>query len=302
MELYKSGTALPTLEITPQNPDNIMLLGAEAQQAIAEASQKISGILLRSDEKLDVSICNILDRVDRFQNLLVTKNTRTVVNWYSFSRTTIIREYHLLLAGFDEMVLGLQLQEAQLLKEISIIKQLQDQLYLAEMRLKEDILSGEKILDETASKRLHRSEEAPEAFSNRLSKKVEALRISHIVLQQTQAQLQMLQDAHGVMVDQIITAISTTIPLWKNQISLLLGFEKLSYEQSIQDKLLEIAKQSSKKIIKQKRLKKLLDLGRLTSTNNTLASSLTQLVSSAEKETEVRKDLEMALFQNKIRR
>ena len=109
----------------------------------------------------------------------------------------------------------------------------------------------------------------------------------------------MLQDAHSAMIDQIVTAISTTIPLWRNQISLLLGFEKISYEQSVQDKLLAITKGNSKVISNNKKIAKLLDFSRLSSVNRNIVSSLKQLLSSTTKEKEIRKKLEMSYFQNK---
>ena len=300
MDEYKHGTVMPSLEITPQNPDNIVLLGADAQRNIADVSHRMSGILLSGNEELELAICDIIDEVNNFQNLLATKNDRSLFKWFPTSRMTILREYNVLLASFDKIVLGLQLQEAQLLKEISVIKQLRDQLLRASLLLEVDIRQGEEILlsTKTHDTRLICAG-SEDTFANRLSKKIEDLQISNIVLQQTQAQLQMLQDAHGAMGDQIVTAITTTIPLWRNQIALLLGFEKVSYEQTVQDKLLEIARANNTKITKQGKKAKRLDFNKLASANNSLVSSLRQMVSTTKKETEIRNNLEMSYFQNK---
>lgn len=295
MNMCVNSAGIPTLEITPENPDNIVLLGADAQRTITDISQKMSGILLSGNEDLELAICDIIDEVDAFQNLLLSKSRRSVFNWLPSSRVTIVREYNLLLASFDKIVLGLQLQEAQLLKEISVIKQLRSQLQHAEALLNSDIHHGESTLCQAKPS----TEGIEKSFFSRLSKKVEDLRISCVVLQQTQAQLQMLQDAHSAMIDQIVTAISTTIPLWRNQISLLLGFEKISYEQSVQDKLLAITKGNSKVISNNKKIAKLLDFSRLSSVNGNIVSSLKQLLSSTTKEKEIRKKLEMSYFQNK---
>lgn len=61
---------------------------------------------------------------------------------------------------------------------------------------------------------------------NRFEKKIHDLKISKTIAMQTAPQIRLIQNNEKVLADKIQTAVTRTIPLWKNQIALALGLEK----------------------------------------------------------------------------
>ena len=59
---------------------------------------------------------------------------------------------------------------------------------------------------------------------NRFEKKIHDLKLSKTVAIQTAPQIRLIQNNDKMLVDKIQTAILSTIPLWKSQIVIALGF------------------------------------------------------------------------------
>jgi uncharacterized protein YaaN involved in tellurite resistance len=93
----------------------------------------------------------------------------------------------------------------------------------------------------------------------------------------------MMQDNNLMLIDKIVTAISVTIPVWRNQVSMLLGIEKLNQNLVVQKKVekvtAEFVKQNSKTLNKSIKRKELsaVDEEHLTTANLQLQKILTEL-------------------------
>ena len=61
---------------------------------------------------------------------------------------------------------------------------------------------------------------------NRFEKKIHDMKISKTIAMQTAPQIRLIQNNDRLLVDKIQTAILQTIPLWKNQIVLVIGLER----------------------------------------------------------------------------
>ena len=74
----------------------------------------------------------------------------------------------------------------------------------------------------------------------RLSKRISDLEISYAATMQTKAQLKLMLENNTQLIDKILGVKSGTIPIWRNQITILLGIEKLNRNLEIQNKVTEI--------------------------------------------------------------
>ena len=94
----------------------------------------------------------------------------------------------------------------------------------------------------------------------RLTKKIDDLKISHTLAIQSKTQVIIMRQNARQLIDKIIVAISGTIPIWRNQVSLLLEVQKLN-----ENKLLQV--------------------------NETFKNSLDELLETENKEINARKEI-----------
>lgn len=66
------------------------------------------------------------------------------------------------------------------------------------------------------------------------NKKIDDLKISHTIAIQSKAQVILMKQSARQLIDKIIVAISGTIPVWRNQVSLLLEVQKLNENKILQ--------------------------------------------------------------------
>lgn len=100
------------------------------------------------------------------------------------------------------------------------------------------------------------------------------------------------------LVDKIIETITTTLPVWRNQVTILLGIEHMNNNLTIQNKLAEINKKyvnvqttSRKKIGGQKEV----ESDELSLVNVSMKKSLSRLIDSEKQDEENRLKLSKIL-------
>ena len=116
---------------------------------------------------------------------------------------------------------------------------------------------------------------------------------------QTKAQLKLMLENNTQLIDKILGTISGTIPIWRNQITILLGIEKMNRNLEIQNKVTEI---TQKYISKEKttigiehKNKRELSIEKLLNTNETLKKALDELDSVEKRDGEIRLELSSSL-------
>ena len=260
--------------------NTITLLGSSAQTKLQVFTKNISDILLNDNREIEYLIHDIVQELDSFQSLTEAKKSFSLFKSEDSQRNACIKEYNMLLAYIDKMSLSLKLQEAQLLKDISILEELEIYIIEAEKHLEIDITEAGKVLEQKKTDGMSSLDD----WYNRLEKRVEDLRISHAVCIQSKAQLSLMQENNNKLIDKILATITGTIPIWRNQLTLLLGIEKYNRDIATQQKLANITeayiKQNSKKIRKlTKKINKAkeLDIDKLKIANRDLADVLNEL-------------------------
>ena len=131
------------------------------------------------------------------------------------------------------------------------------------------------------------------SWYNRLSKRIESLQISNTVAMQSKAQINLMLENNTQLVDRIVEAVSTTIPIWRNQITLLLGVEKVNQNIEIEQRMVKAAEGY---ISKQKKSKsKELDIDELLMVNESLKNALDELDRIEKRDGDIRLELNKSL-------
>lgn len=296
--MEKEGNEIEVLEknqLIVGNDDSILLFGCEAQQQLREFSKAISNQLLNSNGDLEYLIHDLLKEIDDFQ-VSIEKKVGIFSGSNEKKRERLIKKYNDVLVYMDKMELALKLQEAQLIKDSKLFEELSRCIDETLSSLQTAISYGNDVVNQKPKCPI--SDDIKEWYE-RLSKRLEDLGISHTVALQTKAQMKLMLGNDAQLIDKIMGAVSGTIPIWRNQITLLLGIEKMNRNLEIQTKVAEI---TQKYITKEKNIgrKKRVDytelcVEKLMNTNETLKKALDDLDSIEKKDGGIRLELSGSL-------
>lgn len=290
---------MPSEHLIPGNFESIIMLGSEAQTQLRSFSKTISEILLNENGDLDYLIHDIIKEIDQFQLKASAKSKISVLFGISRQRDLLIKQYNSVLSYIDKMTISLQLQEAQLIKDSTIIQQMQKLIEVAIIDMENSIENGEELIRKRDSTK---KEDSLDDWYGRLERRLNDLKLSHTVLLQSQAQLKLMLDNNNKLIEKILSALSGTIPIWRNQLSLLLGIEKMNRNNEAQERIEKITEQfvrtNNKKVHKKGNCKhyKEIDIQKIKKTNNKLLQSLNELAATEENNTVVRLELKSNLI------
>ena len=278
------------------NSDSILMFGCEEQQMLREFSKTISNQLLNCNGELEYLIHDILNEIDDFQSS-VEKKQLFFISSNEKKRVSLIKKYNAILVYMDKMELALKLQEAQLIKDSKLYENLSKRIDTTLESLKESISYGNDVVGQ---KPIEQEADDINNWYERLSKRISDLEISYAATMQTKAQLKFMLENNTQLIDKILGAISGTIPIWRNQITILLGIEKLNRNLEIQNKVTEItqkyiSKEKATIGIKHKN-KKELSIEKLLNTNEILKKALDELDSVEKRDGEIRLELSSSLI------
>lgn len=277
------------------NSDSILMFGCEEQQMLREFSKTISNQLLNCNGELEYLIRDILNEIDDFQRF-VEKKQLFFISSNEKKRASLIKKYNAILVYMDKMELALKLQEVQLIKDSKLYENLSKRIDTTLESLRESISYGNDVVGQ---KPIEQETDDINNWYERLSKRISDLEISYAATMQTKAQLKLMLENNTQLIDKILGVISGTIPIWRNQITILLGIEKLNRNLEIQNKVTEItqkyiSKEKATIGIKHKN-KKELSIEKLLNTNEILKKALDELDSVEKRDGEIRLELSSSL-------
>lgn len=296
--MEKEGNEIEVLEknqLIVGNDDSILLFGCEAQQQLREFSKAISNQLLNSNGDLEYLIYDILNEIDDFQ-VLIEKKVGIFSGSNEKKRERLIKKYNDVLVYIDKMELALELQEAQLIKDSKLFEELSRCIDETLSSLQTAISYGNDVVNQKPKGPI--SDDIKEWYE-RLSKRLEDLGISHTVALQTKAQMKLMLGNDAQLIDKIMGAVSGTIPIWRNQITFLLGIEKMNRNLEVQTKVAEITQKyitKEKNVGRKKRRESTgLCIEKLIQTNKTLKNALDDIDSVEKKGGDIRLELSSSL-------
>ena len=275
--------------------DCILLFGCEAQQQLREFSKIISNQLLNSNGDLEYLIHDILNEIDDFQ-VSIEKKVGIFPGSNEKKRERLIKKYNEVLVYMDKMELALKLQEAQLIKDSKLFEELSRCIDETLSSLQTTISYGNDVVNQKPKGQIP---DDIKTWYERISKRIEDLGISHTVALQTKTQMNLMLENNTRLIDKIMGAVSGTIPIWRNQITILLGIEKMNRNLEIQNRVAEI---TQKYITKEKNIgrKKYVEstelcVEKLMNTNETIKKVLDDLDSMEKKDGGIRLELSDSL-------
>lgn len=282
-------------ELIVGNADSILLFGCEAQQQLREFSKIISNQLLNSNGELEYLIHDILNEIDDFQ-VSIEKKVGIFPGSNEKKRESLIKKYNEVLVYMDKMELALKLQEAQLIKDSKLFEELGRCIDETLSSLQTTISYGNDVVNKKPKGQIP---DDIKAWYERLSKRIEDLGISRTVTLQTRTQMNLMLENNARLIDKIVGAVSGTIPIWRNQITILLGIEKMNRNLEIQNRVAEITQKymTKEKYVGRKKCGKSTELfvEKLINTNETLKKALDDLDSMEKKDGGIRLELSDSL-------
>ena len=296
--MEKEGNEIEVLEknqLIVGNDDSILLFGCEAQQQLREFSKAISNQLLNSNGNLEYLIHDLLKEIDDFQ-VSIEKKAGIFSGSNEKKRERLIKKYNDVLVYMDKMELALKLQEAQLIKDSKLFEELSRCIDETLSSLQTNISYGNDVVNQKTKDQIS---DDVKTWYERLSKRIEDLGISYTVALQTKAQMKLMLENNAQLIDKIMEAVSGTIPIWRNQITILLGIEKMNRNLEIQNRVAEITQKyitKRKNIVRKKRAESTeLCVEKLMDTNETLKKVLDDLDSMEKKDGGIRLELSDSL-------
>lgn len=296
--MEKEGNEIEVLEknqLIVGNDDSILLFGCEAQQQLIEFSKAISNQLLNSNGNLEYLIHDLLEEIDDFQ-VSIEKKAGIFSGSNEKKRERLIKKYNDVLVYMDKMELALKLQEAQLIKDSKLFEELSRCIDETLSSLQTNISYGNDVVNQKTKDQIS---DDIKTWYERLSKRIEDLGISYTVALQTKAQMKLMLENNAQLIDKIMEAVSGTIPIWRNQITILLGIEKMNRNLEIQNRVAEITQKyitKGKNIVRKKCAESTeLCVEKLMDTNETLKKALDDLDSMERKDVGIRLELSDSL-------
>lgn len=222
--------------------ENVLTFGAKTQEALANFSSRMLHHVQRKDV---IKVGDILNELmAKLENIDLDVFTREKQGFLSrlFGKTPTsiqqaMTQFQRLSTQIDR--LGIQLEYAQnsLLDDLSMLDELYElnnnyyeelTIYIAAGELKKKEALSEILPSiqrrATISEDLRVQQEAKdiEAMINSLDQRVYDLELSKQMSMQTAPQIRLIQQTNQQLAEKIQMSILTAIPLWKNQISMLL--------------------------------------------------------------------------------
>ncbi|MCI9532777.1 MAG: toxic anion resistance protein [Lachnospiraceae bacterium] len=210
--------------------------------------------------------------------------------------------------------------QMQLMKDAAILDKMyeQNKVYFKEISMY--ILAGKKKLEEVRRTELpaliekaDRSglpEDAQdakdlEALCTRFEKKIHDLELTRMISIQTAPQIRLVQNNDTIMVEKIQSTIVNTIPLWKSQMVLALGVEHSAQAAQAQREVTDLTNELLKKNAQRLKVatietareseRGIVDMETLRLTNESLISTLDEVMRIQQEGKEKRREAEMEI-------
>ena len=307
------------IEIT--NSNSILQYGVGAQKKIADFSETALNNVKTKDlgeigEMLSSVVCELknFDAPDEKKGILgLFKKTTEKIS-------AMRAKYDKVEGNINKICTMLETHQIQLLKDIAMLDKMYEinKVYFKELSMY--ILAGKKKLSKLEKEELPILAERAQAsglpedaqetndfvsLCNRFEKKIHDLELTRMISLQMAPQIRLIQNNDSLMSEKIQSTIVNTIPLWKSQIVLALGVAHSSNAAKVQNEVtnmtnellrknaetlkmstIETAKESERGIV---------DIETLRMTNESLISTLDEVLRIQTEGRQKRKDAEVEL-------
>ncbi|MQN01629.1 MAG: toxic anion resistance protein [Lachnospiraceae bacterium] len=308
-------------KIDLNNSAAIMNYGVSTQKHLADFSQKtIDKIQTREMGETGDMLTNLVTELKNFDVDQNEHGLRALFKKSANKVETLKAKYSSIEANVNTITRELEKHQVTLMKDIDVF----DKMYQLNLNYFKElsmyILAGKKKLDSVKNTELKELQEKAEASGlpedaekakdladkcNRFEKKIYDLELSRNIALQTGPQIRLVQAADTEMAEKIQSTIVNTIPLWKNQMVIALGVEHSNQaaksEREVNDMTNQLLKKNSEKLHQavtesaKESERGIVDIETLKQTNESLISTIDEVISIHKNGTERRHEAEKEL-------
>ena len=210
----------------------------------------------------------------------------------------------------NEIVKVLESHQVQMLKDVALLDKMYELNLTYFKELSMYILAGKKKLEEARSTQLAELMAKAERTglpedANRFEKKLHDLELTRMISIQTAPQIRLVQNNDTLMVEKIQSTIVNTIPLWKSQMVLALGVEHSTQAAAAQRQVTDMTNELLRKNAEKLKIattetakeseRGIVDIETLKATNETLISTLDEVMAIQKEGREKRQAAEAEL-------
>ena len=295
-------------QIDLTNSSMILQYGAGTQKKMADFSESaLENVKSKDLGEVGTLLTNVVTELKSFDE--ASNKVESMKAKYSKAEENV-----------NQIVKALDNHQVQLLKDVAILDKMYDLNLTYFKELSMYILAGKKKLEEVRSTQLAElmskaqvsglPEDAQAAkdldsMCNRFEKKLHDLELTRMISIQTAPQIRLVQNNDTQMVEKIQSTIVNTIPLWKSQMILALGVEHSSQAAAAQRQVTDMTNELLKKNAETLKMstietakeseRGIADLETLKATNESLISTLDEVMNIQREGREKRREAEVEL-------
>ena len=306
-----------TSQIDLHNSNIVLQYGAGTQKKMADFSEKALENVQTKDlgeiGELLTGVVTELKGFDAEEERGFLGLFKKPVNKLSILKT----KYDKAETNVNKICKVLEGHQMQLMKDAAVLDKMyeQNKVYFKELSMY--ILAGKKKLEEVRRTELlaliekadksglpEDAQEAKdlEALCTRFEKKIHDLELTRMISIQTAPQIRLVQNNDTIMVEKIQSTLVNTIPLWKSQMVLAMGVEHSAQAASAQREVTDLTNELLKKNAQRLKVatvetakeseRGIVDLETLRLTNESLISTLDEVMRIQQEGREKRRDAE----------
>jgi uncharacterized protein YaaN involved in tellurite resistance len=288
-----------------ENPDHVLLFGADAQKKISDFSDKALEYV-KSSETGEVGdmLVGLVAELKGFETDADSpKGLKKLFKSAGRQIEMLKARYEKVGVNVESIAGSLEKYQVQLLKDVAMFNHLYDQntLYFKELTMY--ILAGDEKLAAVRGTQLKElmdkasqtgdamdAQRANDlaAMCDRFEKKLHDLKLTRQVALQMAPQIRLLQNNDSLLVERIQSTLSNTLPLWKSQMVLALGLyhsqSALKAQTAVTDMTNELLKKNAETLkmgtieTAKEAERGIIDIETLVQTNQSLIDTINEVV------------------------
>ncbi|MEA4999594.1 MAG: toxic anion resistance protein [Candidatus Limiplasma sp.] len=292
-------------KINIENPDHVLLYGADAQKKVADFSDSaLATVRTNQTGEVGDMLVKLVGEIKGFGSEADKPGGIKGLFWNARKAVEEMKnKYEKVEVNVDSIATSLEQYQVQLLKDVSMFNHLYDMntQYFKELTMY--IIAGAKKLEEVRATTLQelkakavQSGDAMDAqrandlaaACDRFEKKLHDLKLTRTVALQMAPQIRLLQSNDSLLVERIQSTLSNTLPLWKSQIVIALGLQRsqeaLRAQSAVTDMTNELLKKNAEKLkmgtieTAREAERGIIDIETLTQTNQSLIDTITEVM------------------------
>ena len=303
------------------NSNSILQYGVGAQKKIADFSETaLNNVKTKDLGAIGDMLSNVVVELKNFENTEEKKGFLGIFKKPVQKFEDMKVKYTKVEGNINNICTALEKHQIQLLKDISMLDKMYEinKVYFKELTMY--ILAGKKKLDKVRNEDLSklaekarlsgRTEDAQEAndlaaLCDRFEKKIHDLELTKMISLQMAPQIRLIQNNDTLMSEKIQSTIVNTIPLWKSQIVLAVGVEHSANAVKVQNEVTNMTNELLRKNAETLKMstietakaseRGIVDIETLRQTNESLISTLDEVMRIQEEGREKRKAAEEEL-------